>query len=241
MVTELTWHKSPEEAAALYSETDPTYSIMPDGSGRFYSVRDILNRAAESKKKRISKRLEEKIRTTVEEPFWHTEDGGSISPRQVLNDIENPAYASHKKRIENADLSYPTLLRVSRGGKRIGIIDGAHRLAKYLKEQEEGKPSSLEYRPVTANQIRESLLASLSTKNRKEPVNELEVMGRMLNTMDAWKQAQPKTAGFTGRVQQLLNGFAQKYAACKTGNKPVKTAAWSSVRTKLISLIKKTL
>jgi hypothetical protein len=186
ILTKLIWHKNPQEAALLYSDNDPTYTIMPDGMGRFYSVRDILNRAAAAKERRISKRLENRLSATMQQPFWYDDDNNRVSPRQVIDDLDNPVYTTHKQRIENADLSYPALLRLNRSNKDIALIDGAHRLAKYLKERERGEASSFTYYPVTAKQIRSSLLAS--TANKKTPANERKVMGEMLNQMEEWQQ-----------------------------------------------------
>jgi hypothetical protein len=158
------WHRDPAEAVSLYSDTDPTYSFMSDSMGRVYSVRDILNRYSNSPGKQVKDRMESRLRLLMGHPFWDAEDGSRVSPNEVLENPENENYKKHRERIDNADLSYPIMLRLKRNSEPPDVIDGVHRIAKYFKNKEQGESRPLSFRNVTAKEIQTALLASPGDK-----------------------------------------------------------------------------
>jgi hypothetical protein len=150
----IVWARNPEDYARVYG-SDPTYSLMTGRDGKVYNVRDILDQFNNRPVKHISPALWKKLQKLLDNPLWSDVNRRRVSPNQVLGDLDNPDYAEHKQRIENADLSYPLML--SEGG---GVIDGAHRIAK-AKSQNNDLPS-LSFRQIagTKKQLQPALLAS---------------------------------------------------------------------------------
>jgi len=60
------------------------------------------------------------------EDVWSDKKGNRIRPYDVLKYPEQ--YPSHRKQIENCDLSFPII--VFQDGNRVGVADGCHRLAQ---------------------------------------------------------------------------------------------------------------
>ena len=106
-----------------------------------YSNQEILNVAKGIKESKMSlKRKDSKLLHLMadEEHAWDDTDGENFTPMELLNDWDNPKYAHHRQRVENADLKYPLLvwhdLDVGGGYK---IIDGMHRLTKAVMEKKD--------------------------------------------------------------------------------------------------------
>jgi hypothetical protein len=206
--TNLVWHKDPSEVAGKYSDKDPTHSIMTDRHGRVYFVRDIIDQNADTPTKQFSPAMLRKIRQSMGEQMWLDDNfSNRVSPLQVLSDLDNQNYSKHKDRINNADLSYPVLLSQKNTG--IQIIDGAHRLAKHLKEQEEGLPASLVYRQIKQRQLKPALIASAKYKNRGSPT--MDVMRAIWALQDAEK----KTANVSFNATLRRVAAMKKEAAFK--------------------------
>jgi hypothetical protein len=60
---------------------------------------------------------------------WWDDDGKDVTPHQVLRNDDATKYASHKQRIEDADLSYPIIV----SSDNYDVMDGMHRLAKSIR------------------------------------------------------------------------------------------------------------
>jgi len=159
------WHRDPDEFGKSFNPAGIN-SIMTGQDGRIYSVNDILELTKDRPAHKLNPSLERKLRKRLSHPIWNQGDGTRISPQQVLDDQENPAYADDKRRIDEADLNYPILIGA---GKDMPIIDGAHRTAKYFKDKQSGNPSQLMFRRIAATpqQLGPALVAEPRTQGER--------------------------------------------------------------------------
>ena len=87
----------------------------------------------------------------LDAPLWSSEQGKGmlfdLRPREVLSDPDK--YVYHWNRIEKADTSYPICMTSYKG--REVVIDGIHRLAKFMSM----KTEQVNVKLINENNIRE--------------------------------------------------------------------------------------
>ena len=100
-----------------------TYSEVVDGVEKTYDVYKLINIVPD----RVYEVDTDSLMEELEKIVWTDDAKNKIKPIDVLRDMDNKLYKSHKKRIEEANIEYPIIV-----GNKGEMIDGMHRLCSIV-------------------------------------------------------------------------------------------------------------